>query len=163
MNFILQRYSDNRKSTLGLLFKKIMSGTEEKLSLQAYTLEDEYREDKVMSETRIPAGFYELGIQQIETPMTKKYQAKYDWFKKHIEIKNVPNFVGVYIHIGNSDADTAGCVLLGDQADNNSIGDGAIMQSTAAFRRFYGIVYDHLAAGGKAHIEIRDESALIRI
>lgn len=163
MNFILQRYSDNRKSTLGLLFKKIMVGTEERLSLQAYTLEDEFRDEKVMSETRIPAGFYELGIQETETPMTKKYQSKYpDWFKKHIEVKKVPNFVGVYIHIGNTDADTAGCLLLGDQADNNSIGDGAIMQSTAAFRRFYGQVYDHLANGNKVFLEIRDEKFLLK-
>lgn len=162
MDFILQRYSDNRKSTLGLLFKKVMDGSTERLSLQAYTLEDEYRDVKVMSETRIPAGFYELGIQETETPMTKKYQAKYDWFKKHIEVKKVPNFVGVYIHIGNTDADTAGCILLGDQADNNSIGYGAIMQSTAAFRRFYGEVFDHLSQGGKAHIEIRDEKFLLK-
>lgn len=162
MDFLLQRYNDNRKSTLGLLFLKVVHGTEDKLFFQAYTLEDEFRDEKVMSETRIPAGFYELGIQQTETPMTKKYQAKYDWFKKHIEIKNVPNFVGVYIHIGNTDADTAGCLLLGDQADNNSIGEGAIMQSTAAFRRFYGVVYEYLEKGGKAHLEIRDEKFLVK-
>lgn len=162
MNFILQRYNDNRKSTLGLLLKKVLFGTQERLVLQAYTMEDEYREEKVMAETRIPAGFYELIIHQDETPKTKKYQAKYEWFKKHIEIKNVPNFVGVYIHIGNYDTDTEGCILLGDSADNNSITEGAISGSTAAFKRFYDEVYSHLEEGGKAHLEIRDEKFLLK-
>lgn len=161
MDFILQRYSDNRKDTLGLLLKKIQVGTETKLHLQAYTLEDEYREEKVMAETRIPAGFYELGIQKTETPMTKKYQAKYPWFKHHIEVKNVKNFVGVYIHIGNTEADTAGCILLGDSAVNNSIGSGSIANSTDAFKRFYTQVYDHLEGGGKVTLTIRDEKDLI--
>lgn len=37
MNFILQRFSDNSKSTLGLLFEKIADG----LVFQNYVLEDE--------------------------------------------------------------------------------------------------------------------------
>lgn len=152
MNFILQRYSDNRESTLGLLFLK-GSG------LFCYTLEDEFRAVKVAKETRIPAGFYELGLRQEQTPMTIRYQQKYPWFKKHIEILKVPNFTGVYIHIGNKDTDTDGCLLLGDVANNNKVGQGEITQSTIAFKRFYDKVYPHLESG-KAFIEIRDENKL---
>lgn len=160
MDFILQRFSDNRKSTLGLLFKKVMDGTVERLRFVCYVLEDEYREVKVKEETRIPAGFYELGIRQEVTDMTKRYQAKYPWFKKHIEIQKVPNFVGVYIHIGNTDADSAGCLLLGDNADNNQIGEGSISNSTNAFKRFYSEVYDLLEKGKKVCLTIKDEKAL---
>jgi hypothetical protein len=160
MDFILQRYSDNRQSTLGLLLKKVPMGSSIKTMLQAYTLEDESREVKVSGETRIPAGFYELVIHKQDTPLTLKYRAKYSWFKNHIEIKNVTGFEGVYIHIGNYDSNTEGCILLGDSVDNNSISEGMITNSTTAFKRFYDMVYTHLEAGNKAHIEIRDESTL---
>lgn len=161
MDFILQRINDNRKSTIGVLLKKIASGKDTITALQGFTLEDEYREDKVSGETRIPAGFYKLGIRKEETPLTLKYRKRYAWFKNHIEILNVPNFKGVYIHIGNTDVDTDGCVLLGDAVDNNSIGGGTITNSTVCFQRFYSIVFDHLNGGGVATLEIRDEKFLI--
>lgn len=157
MNFILQRYSDNRDSTLGILLKIQEDNNGKRTVFQAYVLEDEYREQKRAFETRIPAGTYKIDIQQADTPLTLKYRGKYTWFKKHLEIKNVPGFVGVYIHIGNTDADSAGCLLLGDNADNNIIGPGAISNSTAAFKRFYESVYDHLPIT----LTIKDEKELI--
>lgn len=160
MNFILQRYSDNGTSTLGWLFKK--DALKDCVIFQSYTLEDEYREVKVAEETRIPAGFYEIGIQEINTPKTESYRKKYPWFKNHIEIKGVKGFSGVYIHVGNDDDDTAGCLLLGDTADNNRITYGKIGQSTHAFKRFYDLVFPFLEVGRKAFIEIRDEEYLNR-
>lgn len=161
LNFIIQRFSDNRQSTLGLLFKKIIDGNGYRLHFRHYTIEDEYRDVKVMGETRIPAGFYELGIRQEETPKTLQYRQKYPWFKKHIEVLKVKDFKGVYIHIGNDDKDTDGCILLGDNADNNQLGSGSVSNSTNAFRRFYEEVYEHLSKGGKAFLEIRDEIKLL--
>jgi len=120
-------------------------------------LEDEYRDEKVMKETRIPAGTYQVDIQQTDTPLTLKYQAKYPWFKKHLEIKKVPGFTGVYLHIGNFDADSAGCILVGDNADNNIIGPGSISNSTASFKRFYESVYPHLPVT----LVVKDEKQLI--
>lgn len=162
MKFILQRFSDNRKSTLGILLKVLAHGTSQMTILQSYTLEDESREEKLSGETRIPAGIYDLVINAADTPLTLKYRKKYSWFKYHIEIKNVPGFKGVYIHIGNYDDNTDGCVLLGDSADNNSISEGMITNSTAAFKRFYDSVFSHLSEGGKATIEIRDEKYLLK-
>ncbi len=161
MDFILQRLNDNRKSTVGALFKKIVSGIDEKLILQAWTIEDEYRDVKVMGETRIPAGFYKLGIRQDDTPKTIQYRTKYTWFKKHIEVLNVKGFTGVYIHIGNSDADTDGCLLLGDSVDNNTISEGGVTNSTVSFKRFYEAVYDELEGGAIVTLTIRDESFLL--
>lgn len=162
MNYILQRFSDNRDCTLGLLFKRVTDGNGERLHFQAYTLEDEYRAVKEMKETRIPAGFYELGLQTIETPKTLQYRTKYPWFKNHIEILKVKDFKGVYIHVGNHDEDTDGCVLLGDTANNNNAGVGEITTSTVAFKRFYEGVYDALANGLKVSLEIRDENVLLK-
>lgn len=162
MNLILQRFSDNRDFTLGLMFKKIIDGNGERLHFYTYAIEDEFRSVKVKTETRIPAGFYELGLRQEDTPKTKQYQAKYPWFKKHIEVLKVPNFIGVYIHIGNTDDDSEGCILLGDNADNNQIGPGSVSNSTNAFKRFYGEVYELLSKGSKVFLEIRDEKFLLK-
>jgi hypothetical protein len=159
MTYLIQRYSDNRDSTLGLLLKVLETAQGQRPVLQAYTLEDEYRDDKVMKETRIPAGTYTVDIQKGETPLTLKYRGKYPWFKHHLEIKNVPGFIGCYFHIGNFDADSAGCILVGDNADNNTIGPGSISNSTAAFKRFYESVYPHLPIT----LIIKDEKHLLKI
>jgi hypothetical protein len=157
MNFILQRFSDNRDSTLGILLKVLDTNQGPRPVFQAYTLEDEYRDEKVMKETRIPSGTYQVDIQQADTPLTLKYRAKYPWFKKHLEVKNVPGFTGVYLHIGNFDADSAGCILVGDNADNNIIGPGSISNSTASFKRLYESVYPHLPVT----LIVKDEKQLI--
>jgi hypothetical protein len=158
MTYILQRYSDNRDSTLGLLLKVLETPQGQKTVLRAYTLEDEFRATKVGGETRIPAGTYIVDRQPLATPLTMKYRQKYAWFKNHLEIKNVLGFKGIYIHVGNTDEHSDGCVLLGDVADNNSIGPGSVMQSTAAFQRFYNSVYDHLPIT----LVIKDEKELLK-
>lgn len=163
LEYLLQRYSDNRESTLGLLFMKREIGP----LFLCYTLEDQYQEIKVRAETRIPAGIYEIVIQREETPKTLSYRKRYPhWFKSHLMLKDVPGFIGIYIHIGNTDADTEGCILLGNTANNNRIGPGEVGDSTQAFIRFYGLLYDHLdhKENGKytntAFIEIRDEQKI---
>lgn len=158
MKFILQRFSDNRDSTLGLLLKVMATG---KLLFQAYTLEDEFRESKVSKETRIPEGTYDVIIQTQETPKTLQYRKRYSWFVNHLMLKNVPGFTGIYIHVGNTDEDTEGCILLGDNADNNVIGPGSVSNSTASFMRFYKEVFDWLEGGNKITIEVRDENKLL--
>ena len=157
MTFILQRYSDNRDSTLGLLLKVVISAGKEKLVFQGYTLEDQFQVVKIPKESRIPAGIYNVDIQKADTPKTLQYRAKFPWFKNHLEIKNVTGFKGVYIHIGNSDEDTEACILIGDNADNNVIGPGSISNSTACFKRFYESVYPHLPVA----LIIRDEDYLM--
>jgi hypothetical protein len=161
MNFLLQRFSDNRDTSLGLFFEKKVDGRGPKLVFQNYILEDEFRDVKVSGETRIAAGFYELKIREELTPLTEKYRKKYPWFQYHIEVTNIKNFKGVYCHIGNTDEDTDGCLIFGDNADNNMIGPGSVSNSTASFKRWYERVYEHLANKGKAFIEVRDESYLL--
>ena len=53
------RFSSQKDSTNGLL----MDVTDE-IKFLCYTLEDEHREDKIMSETRIPAGTYKLKLRK---------------------------------------------------------------------------------------------------
>ena len=67
-----------------------------------WTLEDIPRTVKVWGETAIPVGVYNVEI----TSANK-------WGKPMLHIMNVPNFEGIYIHAGNTNADTLGCVLVG--------------------------------------------------
>ena len=157
MNWIVQRYSDDGDSTLGLLFKEITIGSKKKLSFFCDTLEDEYREEKVSGETRIPAGKYELKIRNEDTGLTIRHRKSYgSWFKYHIEITGIPNFKYVYVHAGNTDDHTDGCLLLG-LGKQKVNGKQSISMSTLACQYWYAQVYDHLEQGEKAWIEFKDE------
>lgn len=150
MKVKLIRLSDDGSSTIGAFY---VDGR-----FFGFSLEDEFREKKVSGETRIPSGVYVLGIQELVTPLTQRYRQRYPWFENHIHIKDIPNFQGVYIHIGNFEKDTDGCPLIGDIAYSNAkgAGQGKLGTSTEAFKRFYAEVYTRLKNGEKATIEIVD-------
>lgn len=149
----LTRFFPSAESTLGAMFIDCEP--------ECFTLEDEYREVKVKGETRIPAGTYKVKFNESVTPLTEKYRAKYPWFTFHLEIQDVRNFKNVYIHIGNDDDDSEGCILLGDSLVNNQykvgqVVDGFLGNSTQAFERFYKRVGEHLRQGGEVDIQIID-------
>lgn len=104
MNLELNRIKSDNDTTLGLLSidGRIFCGV----------VEDEYRTIKVFGETRIPSGTYEIGLRNIGK-MTQRYHARFPSFHKGmLHLQNVPGFKYVYIHIGNTDDDTAGCLLV---------------------------------------------------
>lgn len=49
------------------------------------------------------------------------------------EVKDVPGHKGILFHIGNVNADSEGCILVGMKQDTNST---AILQSRIAFKAF---------------------------
>ena len=157
MKYQIQRYSDNGESTLGLMHQVI----DNKLEFQAYTLEDEYRAVKIKHETCIPSRLYSVKFNRTDTPLTLKYRRKFPWFTYHLEIQDVQGFKGVYLHIGNTDDNSSGCVLLGDGANNNIEEDGFISNSTKAFKRFYLEASAELnEPDGRVWLEIRDVKEL---
>ncbi len=106
-----------------------------------FGLEDEYRPEKVIGETRIPAGNYRIGL-RTEGGHHERYMSRFaDIHKGMLHILDVPNFQWILIHCGNTDEDTAGCLLVGSQAVAEP-GDMKIVNSTAAYRRFYPLVAD---------------------
>jgi hypothetical protein len=161
MNFLLQRYSHNQESTQGLLLLK-------EGDFVAHSIEDQPQDKKVMGETRIPAGFYELKLQKHDTPLTLKHRVTYNkgeatpWFTYHIEVCNVPGFTGVYIHSGVNDDHSEGCILLTDTIHNNQIEttDAVGARSLQAVKRFYQKVQPILDGGSKCFIEIRNEDKI---
>ena len=133
MKLQVLRFSSESDSTNGLLFD-ITDG----IKFLAYTLEDERREEKVMSETRIPAGTYKIKL-RTEGGHHNKYASRYrNMHKGMLWLQDVPNFKWILIHCGNTDEHTAGCLLVGDSQENNQIKtNGFIGSSSNAYKRIY--------------------------
>lgn len=146
VNLELLRFSSQDDYTLGILFS-IFDGIRRFL---CFTCEDEYRTKKVYGETRIPSGNYRIEL-RLEGGFHQRYTQKFpDMHMGMLHLCNVPNFEYVLIHIGNSDDDTAGCILVGDTAGSNWIGN-----STATYKRIYPPIASSIFSGG-ARIKIID-------
>mgnify|MGYP001403998828 FL=1 len=145
------RFSSQNDSTLGLLFD-VTNGRK----FLCFTLEDEDRETKVMSETRIPAGIYELKL-RTTGGFHSRYSKKYgSWHKGMIHVQNVPNFRYILWHTGNNDEHTAGCLLLGDTSQQNISKEGFIGGSTSAYKRVYPIIAKALKSGEQVRVKYID-------
>jgi hypothetical protein len=108
-------------------------------SFMCFGLEDEYREEKLVGETRIPAGVYKVRL-RTEGGFHSRYQQRFPEFHRGmLHIQDVPGFEWILIHCGNTDEDTMGCLLVGSQAITTP-GDMSITASTDAYRRFYPMV-----------------------
>jgi hypothetical protein len=152
MKLEVLRISSQEDSTNGILFD-----VTEGRKFLCYTLEDEYRETKVMSETRIPAGTYKITLRTVGG-FHGRYEAKYgEMHKGMLWVRDVPGFEYILIHTGNTDEHTAGCLLVGDSQQNNIIkADGFIGSSTAAYKRIYPPIAAALEAGEEVTITYTD-------
>ena len=146
------RFNKGVDSTNGILFDI----TNDRKFL-CYTLEDESREEKVYGETCIPEGEYCINFRR-EGGYHAKYSKRFsDIHMGMLEVCDVPNFKYILIHCGNTDEDTAGCLLVGDTQENNDIKkNGFIGKSTAAYMRIYSPIAKTLEAGEEVTIEYRD-------
>ena len=153
MKLKVLRFSSQEDSTSGLLFLEGDLG----LEFLCYTLEDEHREDKIMGETRVPAGTYQIKL-RTEGGFHERYKKKYgSMHKGMLHVTNVPNFKWILIHTGNTDEHTAGCLLVGDSQENNSlIKDGFIGKSTNAYKRIYPSIAEALENNKEVIIEYVD-------
>jgi hypothetical protein len=136
MELRVNRFKKTEKATLGRL---IIDG-----AVECYTLEDVVRPDgvKVDGQTAIPAGTYNVIIDASTR------------FKRDMpHIMDVPNFTGVRIHSGNTDADTEGCILLGTKIEN----DDFISGSKDAFNAFFPKLKAAIDAGEDVTILIHED------
>lgn len=142
------RYLDDGETTLGLIFLRN--------KFFAYTLEDAHNEVKIAKKTRIPSGIYLIDFNKNETDLTKIYRKNYrGWFDFHLEIKEIPNFQNVYIHVGNTHEHTEGCILI---ADGVSAGTSKSLQySRNAYERFYKTISALIKSDEKVNIQILNE------
>jgi len=121
---------------------------------ECYTLEDQYQAVKVMHETCIPEGTYDIKFRK-----TGGFHAKYsDRYKNAhygmLHIQDVPNFTYILIHTGNTDEHTSGCLIVGEtQQDLEVSKDGFIGSSTVAYKKMYAKVAGQLLQGKPVSIE----------
>lgn len=154
MKLEVLRYSSGEETTLGLLFD--VTGPMPRQFL-CYTLEDEHREFKVAGQTRIPDGEFKVTLRTVGGKHAK-YGARYpDMHKGMLWVRDVPGFEYILIHVGNTDDDTEGCLLLGDTANQNVTAEGSIGSSGNAYKRIYPLIADKIAAGEKVTITYIDQ------
>ena len=125
------RYSSQIKSTLGLMF---ING-----KFAAYTLEDAFHVVKIPGETRIPEGRYRIELRTVGSHHIR-YKQKFPFHKGMLWITDVPNYTHILIHIGNTDDDTEGCLLIGDSSISNINQAGRIENSTQSYKRVYPLI-----------------------
>jgi len=152
-NLEVLRYSSGADSTLGLLFLNDTSGRE----FLAYTLEDEWRENKVSAETRIPEGTYNVTLRTVGG-FYNRYLTKFgaDFHKGMLHVQDVPGFEYILIHTGNTDEHTMGCLLVADTSQQNITKDGFIGASVDAYKRIYPSLVQWLIDGNKLTITYID-------
>lgn len=122
------------KSTIGRLF---LNG-----EFECYTLEDCARGEatKVPGATSIPAGTYRLAI-----TFSNRFQRQLP------QLLQVPGFEGIRIHPGNTDADTEGCILVGQTQAENFVG-----KSRLAFNQLFAKLQAAAKAGAEVRVTVAD-------
>ena len=146
MKLQVVRTQFGKDATNGLLF---VNGV-----FECYTLEDQYQAVKVMHETCIPEGTYDIKFRTVGG-FHEKYKKKYG--NSHygmLHLQDVPNFTYILIHAGNSDEDTSGCLIVGEtQQDLDLSDDGFIGHSGVAYSKLYKKVAKELLLGKSVTIE----------
>ena len=155
MDYRLLRIDSQQDHSMGVMFtvRRIETPggvTQEQVRHICYTLEDEFRRVKVTRETRIPAGTYELKIRTIGS-LTKRYESRFpDIHEGMIWLQNVPNFKWIYIHCGNDDEDTRGCILVGSYLRLNRV-----LNSRSTYKSIYPGIVSNIKKR-KTYLEIID-------
>ena len=100
-------------------------------------LSDDMTEEEISSitingSTAIPTGTYDITL-DVVSPKYKSRGTQYSTIDYKLpRLLNCKGFTGVLIHIGNTNADTDGCILVGE---NNAV--GKVLNSTATFYKLY--------------------------
>ena len=147
MKLDVVRTQFGKDATNGMLF---INGV-----FECFTLEDEVRDVKVYGETAIPEGTYPIEFRK-EGGFHQRYSARYK--NAHygmLEIKDIPNFKWVLFHSGNTDENTAGCILVGDtQQDLDVSKDGFIGASRNAYKKMYDKIAVPMVNGEKVTLKV---------
>jgi len=146
MKLQVVRTQFGKDATNGLLF---VNGV-----FECYTLEDQYQAVKVMHETCIPEGTYDIKFRTVGG-FHEKYKKKYG--NSHygmLHLQDVPNFTYILIHAGNTDEHTSGCLIVGEtQQDLDISDDGFVGHSGKAYVKLYNKVAKELLLGKSVTIE----------
>jgi hypothetical protein len=146
MKLQVVRTQFGKDATNGLLF---IDGV-----FECYTLEDQYQAVKVMHETCIPEGTYDIKFRKTGG-FHAKYSARYQ--NAHygmLHLQDVPGFTYILIHTGNTDEHTSGCLIVGETQQDLDINfNGMVGSSAVAYKKMYAKVANQLLQGKEVTIE----------
>ena len=110
---------------------------------------DQIAKIKVKGMTAIPTGRYKV-LMNIVSPKYSKSKYYMNICKGRVpRLDNVPGYSGVLIHVGNTAADTEGCLLLG----YNKV-KGQVLNSKVAFENVYNKLSIAKSIGQTIYIDI---------
>lgn len=145
MKLILERNWSKETYTIGKLYyidedtqaKRYICDTLEDTDrrLDSSMSDDAIKKLKVYAETAIPSGTYQITLNTISPKYSKRKYYKDLCGGKVPRLLGVKGYDGVLIHIGNTNKDTAGCILVGE----NKV-KGRVINSTKAFEKLYKIL-----------------------
>jgi hypothetical protein len=149
--FTLQRTHSKGPATFGKLFADGV--------FVCYTLEDEVREQhgrpvsdwKIKAATAIPSTAH-TGKSYL---LTLEHSPRFG--PDTLTVPQVPGFVGVRMHAGNTPADTEGCPLLGMAINDVGIVGGT---SRPAVQAVKALVQAAIAAGRVCTLEVNNPTAV---
>lgn len=151
-NYRVVRYGLGRNTTLSF-FSRLVDDRDEQM---CFSLEDERRHTKVPGETCIPTGSYELKL-RTEGGMHGRYRERFgDRHKGMIWLQNVPDFEYVYIHIGNTDDDSRGCICPGMVPLIYPDGEFHVGRSADAYWKIYEEIVPALIAGERVVLHVTE-------
>ena len=139
----LQRLSDNGTTTLG----KYIFGYNSIISL-----EDDHDDIKMLGETRIPAGEYEIKL-RTEGTYHEIMEKRYSFHRGMLHLQDVPNYKWILIHPLNTAKETDGCLGTGNKIEN----ENKVSGSTYAYMFLYGYIIAAFDRGERVFIKIIDE------
>ena len=146
MKLQVVRTQFGKDATNGLLF---VNGV-----FECYTLEDQYQAVKVLHESCVPEGTYDIKFRTVGG-FHERYKKKYG--NAHygmLHLQDVPNFTYILIHAGNTDEHTSGCLIVGEtQQDLDISDDGFVGHSGKAYVKLYNKVAKELLLGKSVTIE----------
>lgn len=146
MKIIAERWGFGLDSTAGSLY---VPGQQ-----SCWTLEDQYQKDKVAGETCIPEGEYRITLRTVGGFHGRYGELFPDIHKGMLWLRDVPGFSYILIHAGNTDEDTAGCLLVGEQVHMPRPGEFSVGRSRDAYRRIYPVVAEAIESGDEVTIRV---------
>lgn len=107
------------------------------------------RRVKVAGQTAIPTGTYKvtLGVQSPKYSTRPQYAFCNGYVPRLLDVKG---YEGILIHIGNTNADTSGCLLVGRNTEV-----GKVLSSTVTFTTLYAKLKSAYAKGEGITITIK--------
>jgi hypothetical protein len=108
----------------------------------------EIQSKKVYGQTAIPYGTYKIDMNTVSPKFKDRSWAKFCGGKLP-RLIDVPGFEGVLIHVGNSESNTFGCILVGE----NKI-KGQVINSTATFQELYSVMLKAKLSGEEITLTI---------